>query len=384
MIFTLEALNAKHGDSLLLHYGPPGSSQFILIDGGPSGVFRKALKPRLDQIKEVKSEDDPLEIPLVMISHIDDDHIKGIMDLTDELVKLQNKNKPRPYDIEKIWHNSFDDIIGNKQVEVASVFEASLANVSESRIVPGDLDMSLDGSLMMASVKQGRKLRDNVENLDISVNRPPDGMIIASPDDKDETFGKLTLQIIGPGKDRVLELQEEWDKQLEKMREKDDSIVRAMLAAFVDKSVFNLASIIVVAKCDNKQMLLTGDARGDDIIAGLKLKGLLKNGRFHADLFKIPHHGSDRNVSTDFFRKITADHYVISGDGKHGNPEISTLKMLSAARGNDEYTIHLTNRESGLKEFFDTEKSAGKKYQVRFRKDDQLSIRIDLSEKINF
>ena len=35
MIFTLEALEAKHGDSLLLHYGTKKSPQLIVIDGGP-------------------------------------------------------------------------------------------------------------------------------------------------------------------------------------------------------------------------------------------------------------------------------------------------------------------------------------------------------------
>ena len=81
-----------------------------------------------------------------------------------------------------------------------------------------------------------------------------------------------------------------------------------------------------------KRLLLTGDARGDDIVEGLREAALLDNGSIHLDLLKLPHHGSDRNVETEFFRQVRADHYVISGNGKHDNPEIATLEMISLAR----------------------------------------------------
>ena len=51
-----------------------------------------------------------------------------------------------------------------------------------------------------------------------------------------------------------------------------------MLAAFVDKSVPNLSSIVVLAELGGKSMLLTGDARGDKILEGMELAGLLETG----------------------------------------------------------------------------------------------------------
>src|SRR4051812_30776150 len=76
MLFTLEALNAQKGDCLILHYGDAKKPNFIVIDGGPDGVYANALKPRLAQIlkKFKKSAADPLDIGMVMVSHIDDDH----------------------------------------------------------------------------------------------------------------------------------------------------------------------------------------------------------------------------------------------------------------------------------------------------------------------
>ena len=62
----------------------------------------------------------------------------------------------------------------------------------------------------------------------------------------------------------------------------------------------------------------------------------------HVDVLKGPHHGSDRNVEPIFFSRITADHYVFSGNGEHGNPERETLQMLLEERGDEDYTVHLT------------------------------------------
>ncbi len=155
---------------------------------------------------------------------------------------------------------------------------------------------------------------------------------------------------------------------------------KALAAAYLDESVYNLSSIVVLAEAGKKKMLLTGDARGDDVLKGLKSSGLLKSKPLHVDLLKLPHHGSDRNVETDFFRQITADHYVVSADGKHGNPEISTLQMISEARGKDKFTIHLTNKEKRLDTFFASEKKKGKKYDVVFRDPKELSLWVDLGD----
>jgi beta-lactamase superfamily II metal-dependent hydrolase len=101
----------------------------------------------------------------------------------------------------------------------------------------------------------------------------------------------------------------------------------------------------VLAELDGKRMLLTGDARGDKILKGLQAVGLLASGsnsKLEIDLLKVPHHGSANNLDNDFFERIIAKHYVFSGNGEHGNPEREALQMLLNARGDDDYTVHLT------------------------------------------
>ena len=47
-------------------------------------------------------------------------------------------------------------------------------------------------------------------------------------------------------------------------------------------------------------------------------------------------------MAPDYFETIVAKHYVVSADGKFDNPDVGTLKMISAARPDDDFTIHLT------------------------------------------
>jgi hypothetical protein len=386
MVFTLEALQAKHGDALLLHYGEAGSPQLIVIDGGPSGIYKNVLKKRLDAIKQVRSPEKRLPIRLVLVSHIDDDHITGILDLSRDLVTRQEDRKDLPYKIQGLWHNSFDDILGNKSENHFASLQNAAVTAASTGVVPADLPLSLHGAMVMASVNQGRSLRDNARALALSVNKAfPAGLVLAPKAGQQSVpmGGGLAFTVLGPNQQQLEELQEEWDKQLKKLKVAQRAEAQAMIAAFVDDSVYNLSSIILLATMGDRRMLLTGDARGDYIIAGLKTAGQFQGDRFHADLLKLPHHGSERNVAEGFFRQVTADHYVISADGKYGNPEIATLKMISEARGQDGYTIYLTNKEARLEEFFSQERASGKRYNVKYRQEGSLSIPIDLEDPMS-
>lgn len=81
-MLRLETLNAKQGDCFLLLYGDATKLKIMLIDGGHTGVWKKTLKPRLEQLKKKYSPRAPLNIELAVVTHIDGDHIQGIIDMT--------------------------------------------------------------------------------------------------------------------------------------------------------------------------------------------------------------------------------------------------------------------------------------------------------------
>ena len=80
MIFSLEVRRARNGDCLLLHFGSNEDAGLIMIDGGPKGVYQEYLKPRLKEIKAARglSTENSLRVDLLMVSHVDNDHIQGI------------------------------------------------------------------------------------------------------------------------------------------------------------------------------------------------------------------------------------------------------------------------------------------------------------------
>ena len=93
MIFSLEALQAFHGDSLLLHAGTAAEPVLLLIDGGPSGTWETSLQPRLEELRAERAGDGALQIDLAMVSHIDSDHVAGMVDFAGELVTEQQDSQ---------------------------------------------------------------------------------------------------------------------------------------------------------------------------------------------------------------------------------------------------------------------------------------------------
>ncbi len=128
-------------------------------------------------------------------------------------------------------------------------------------------------------------------------------LILAAKAAKPVTLGDLKVTVVGPMQAQLLALQKQHDEWLRAQKEKKKKSPEAALAAFSDKSVPNLSSIVVLAELGGKSMLLTGDARGDKILEGMELAGLLeKGGNKHVDLLKVPHHGSDNNMETDLLQ----------------------------------------------------------------------------------
>jgi Asp-tRNA(Asn)/Glu-tRNA(Gln) amidotransferase A subunit family amidase len=251
---------------------------------------------------------------------------------------------------------------------------AAAATVPKTGSVPASLGgMPFESALLAASVPQGRKLRDNAARLQLAVNEKFDTLVSAPDKGKKVSLGNnLELVVLGPNQERLDALEKDWRakvKAAKKAKKTKPANFMRLTADFVDESVYNLSSIVVLASSGGKRMLLTGDARGDDLLKAVKKAGLMKNGVLHVEVLKVPHHGSDRNVSTEFFRQITADRYVISADGRHGNPDVAMLKMLTEAREDDgdPYEIFLTNKVAKVDTLLKKEKTAGKKLTVVYR-----------------
>lgn len=378
MIFSLEALRALHGDCLLLHFGVQKDPRSVLVDGGPGPVYEETLKPRLLALREHLigldriGAADPLPLALAMVSHVDDDHIGGLLALTDDAdggLGLQHRCWVAP---ETLWHNSFEDLL-------------------DDRAPAGSLALQSDATgrtaAALKSVPQGNRLRSNAALLGWPVNRPFAGNLVQAParDGRSVRLDDATsILVLGPRADEIEELRREWAKQSTRLKAGQANL--AEVAAYLDESPYNLSSIICLARQGDRKILLTGDARGDLVLEALDAAGQTTNGALHVDVLKIPHHGSIRDVAVDFFERLTADHYVISASGRYGNPETETLEMLARSRTSDDFTIHLTyaacegDLGQRLRAFTAARDAAGRRFGIEARKDPSLSLSVDLGE----
>ncbi|MBR0911492.1 ComEC/Rec2 family competence protein [Bradyrhizobium japonicum] len=337
-MFRLEALKAKHGDCLILQWGKsdaPQDRKVALIDGGPDTVYATWLKPRLKALAQELGREN-FKLDLTMVSHIDDDHIQGILDFADDI-----ENGDPPADIGVLWHNSLEGLLDHVIEDVPAVHSvtASLAGAPA-----GTTDKWY--SKVLSSVPQGQMLHafSQRHGIDHLRNDPYQPLVVLRDGVDDAAFSGLTLKVIGPNAEELDKLRTQWK---EKRRED-------ITAAYSDRSPYNLSSIVVMATFGGRTALLTGDARGDRIIEGLARRGMLDDdGKIHVNLLKLMHHGSRNNVDAAFFSTVTADVYVVSGDDvKFPNPHEQAMKWLAHARGDDDYKIYCTYDLPYMREIF--------------------------------
>lgn len=383
MIFTLEALNAHEGDCLLLHYGHAEARRLIVIDGGPRRTYAEVLLPRLLELRQALAGEQALAIELMVVTHVDSDHISGIVAMTEELRALKGARR-LPVAIKELWHNGFDDVVGGHEVEDAVEFV-------------NDLPLA-DTAGLVASIGEGRALLGDAEVLGIRVNAEFDGLVARADDGGVEIpcGDGLTLTVLGPARKQLADFQRAWDAARKAARKGEGKV---SAATALDTSKPNLASITLLAELGGRTMLLAGDARGDHLLAGLEVAGKLPpDGALHVDVFKLPHHGSCRNCTAELLRRVTADAYVISADGKHGNPDRETLQRLSEARAGARYKVICTfpeaayravegdaadakERREALRAFHEWARRLPAEVEVVYREPDAYGVTIALGER---
>jgi beta-lactamase superfamily II metal-dependent hydrolase len=330
-MFKVHVLQAVYGDCLILEFGTVANPRFVLIDGGPSGTYAASLRPRLQQIQGQGGV-----IELVILSHVDSDHIVGLLELFSDLRQQQ-----APIAVQGLWHNSFGETIGGGNNIQARV-EAMLAGVA------GANSLMSAASDEVKTIAEGHKLRLDAMALSKPLNEGFQSKLVSLDTSPAQSqWGNLDVVVVGPTKINLDNLKQEWIAWLD---ENEGPLANGdpFVAAMADQSKPNLSSIMLHVKDDSgKTALFTGDGRGDHLLQGLGQAGLLSaNGTIHVDLFKLPHHGSDRNVTKTFFKKVTADEYIASASGKDGNPDYSTLSWLvqTAKEQQRKITIHVTNK----------------------------------------
>ncbi|WP_299961104.1 hypothetical protein [uncultured Roseobacter sp.] len=331
-MFKLRVLQANYGDSLTLEYDDGGQMRYALIDGGPAGTYKRSLK---DEMKRIADAGGALDF--VAISHVDGDHISGVLDLFSQLEAEQAAGEPPLIGVRALWLNSFSKAI-DQDDGIQSRFMAAMNSAAGAPAM-------LHSGMALQGIFQGNKLRIKALQLGIDINPGFPENLVMTDSAPEIQLGDLTITIVGPTKANLDALQDEWKEWLD---DNEPAITSGdpQALANADKSIPNLSSIMFLAETSGKTVLFTGDGRSDHLLDGLGDAGLLDgNGSVHINVLKVPHHGSDRNATRTFFKKVTADTYVISANGHPDNPDLSTLIWIveSAHEQNRQIKLIFTN-----------------------------------------
>ena len=299
-VITLEVLPAGFGDCLLVSCPVGRSTWRMLVDTGPDETY-PALRRRLLQIP--CGAEGKRHIDLLVVSHIDHDHIGG--------ARLLLGDDDLGLSFTDIWFNA------PPTPRVRGVGEGqSLADVlgAGHRALPWNVAWS------------GQPVSTPAEGGGVELTGP----------------GLPKVTLLSPTPDRLRDLYKVWAKELERLRRKerdraepDAPVTRGglpsleALAARVtptDKAVPNGSSIAMLLEHRGASVLLSADAFPTVLVPALaalaKRRGIA--GPLPIDVVKLSHHGSRANVTQDLLRAVDAEHFVFSTNNayfKHPNAE---------------------------------------------------------------
>ena len=365
----IRVFQGDKGDCLLV---TSSDRRNILVDGGLVSTFGDdAYSPNVaPALGRLRGRGERLD--LVCVSHIDQDHIGGVLRLLDDHfawrvfdfqeeqgLDVTRPRNARPPEIAEIWHNAFHlQVSKNRRAIDDAIAAAAQASLAHGAPPSHGVDFFDDLAHSMKEAAQVSR-RISAEQLGIPLNARFGGKLVKQRSNSQNlAFGAFRVSVLGPTGKQLIALRKKWDAWLRSQRGKDqvravrrdaaddeDLLRNGDLDAFLalnlgpaigDRDTVteaNVASIVMLVEEGPQHVLLTGDARDDHVHEALVEGGRTgAGGHVHLNVLKLQHHGSENNFSVDFGKLVTADHYVLCGNGKHENPDLRVVERLIDSR----------------------------------------------------
>lgn len=297
--FRIEMLPARHGDCLWIEYGQGGDTRRLLIDGGPVSTFefiqrRLGRVPRGDRV-----------IELVVLTHVDADHVEGLVRLFAE--------QPLPVAVDEVWFNGWRQM--KKSHGLLGALQGEFLSALLARRTPQAWDSDAEPWVVP---KKGR----------LPSTTLPGGMRITllSPTPlKLQQMAKAWEPAVGKAGIKPGDLDAAW-RALGKKKQflpkqgllgaapDLDALVKKQFIQ--DQAKPNGSSIAFLAEFGAKSALFLADAH-PDVVAG-SLKRLCQQrgtARLRVDAVKVSHHGSKNNTNEGLLKLIDSPRWLISTNG---------------------------------------------------------------------
>lgn len=291
-MFFLNVLKAGSGDSIFIKYLDNNTEKNILIDGGVGEIYSKEIKNVMSNLTQ---------LDLIIVTHIDRDHIGGINKL------LGSKNVSK---VKEVIFNSAD-----------------LIKKNNSKLI---------------SISDGINLVEHLRKQNIEVNETP--KVIGS----EYVNSDLIIKFFSPTSDALNHLTENWLKIEEEQkntlmssskkidnRSLDEIVNDKFTEVKYKEDIANWSSLAFEVKYINISILFLGDAKDSVIVNALKNNGYSSSKKYNVDYIKLSHHGSKYNTSNEFLEIIDCNHFIISTNGTNQKPHIQTIARILCNKNRD-------------------------------------------------
>lgn len=311
--FNIEVLPAQRGDSLWIEYGNAQRTCRILIDGGITRTGRDLLVKRVEELGSRAHFD------LIIVTHIDLDHILGVIAMFKQL--------PEDAIIDRVWFNGWDQMPADplipqgvaEGIELSELIAARHAAAWNKQAIALDVDdkptvqplpLGMTVTVLSPSVEKLLALKavwqPVVEEFGVGQEAEDDGAV-------EEDLGIPGLVPMGPKEIDVVALAES------KFEE--------------DATVPNGSSIAVMLEFAGKRALMLADAHPKLVLSAIQ--ALSPAGRLHVDCVKLSHHGSRNNTHRKLIQALQSPTWILSSNGastKHPHLE-SVARVLHDCPG---------------------------------------------------
>ncbi|SFR93283.1 Metallo-beta-lactamase superfamily protein [Microbacterium sp. cf046] len=313
---AIQFLPARQGDAIWIRWG---AQHQMLIDMGTPEIGKK-IRKRLSELDEAGRT-----FELIVVTHIDSDHIGGVL-----TGMVRAKSTLPPVVFKDFWFNGWDHIHGRKTTRLKAMGPAQGEELGTWLA-----DKPWNEAFDRGPARRGPRSFPAVE-----------------------LAGGMRLTVLAPDALRLTELQAAWtqvihDAEEKKRRTKAGGLVpmgvsdaptldtREQLVDLAnsnldeDDSKANRTSICLLLEYDGKRVLLTGDAISADFVLALKQLAVKRpeltgaGGRVDLDLVKMPHHGSQYNVTRELVEAVNCKEWVFTTDGTdHMHPDPPAIARL--------------------------------------------------------
>lgn len=344
-MFRIKLFPAEYGECILLSIGKENQYN-ILIDGGLSKTYQKYIKSEICHIKEMKQK-----IGLVVCTHMDNDHICGLI----QFLKETSSDF-----VENIWYNGFLQIVNSRFYSQKDNNFTDRDNKILDAIISQGMVLDVEQEI---GINEGMSLGVLIEESKIPLNSAVKGKAICSElfENRYEIAPNIFITVLGPSKNNIMELEEHWKKdmvsrnymfrvsdkiklteafeyQIERIKSiytnesfkiSENEDLTKYIGELIerDESIANKSSISFILEYSDKKYLFLSDTVTDKVV--LKNIENVVGFKYRFSAIKLPHHGSRYNITHDFINRYSADEYYCSTNSvKYGHPDLEVLAAI--------------------------------------------------------